>query len=201
MHSPHLYTQRVRQSTFIYKLWNNVKQCVHRSGSDDGSGGFGAESGSGFPDSEDSLSGSSSEDDGVVERGRVDITSQRLQSMHAVATYDKSAQLSTYATNGRSKQRCREALQQPICKCRCFIPLQVLLRVAIAFWMLNKQGQDSILWSIQCENAGGSDKKDWFIEGLTMKMEHFFYKVNMLICLSLVPNTKLFTYPFRTSSV
>ena len=114
-------------------------------------------------DSESSSSGTSSDDGG--ERGRVDLTSQRLQSMHAVATNGKAKSMSKYSTNGSSKQRIRKAVEKPICTCQCSVPFRIVLRVAVAFWLLTKQGQDTILWTIQHENPGNGFKKDWFIEG------------------------------------
>ena len=114
-------------------------------------------------DSESSSSGTSSDDGG--ERGRVDLTSQRLQSMHAVATNGKAKSMSKYSTNGSSKQRIRKAVEKPICTCQCAVPFQIVLRVAVAFWLLTKQGQDTVLWTIQHENPGNGSKKDWFIEG------------------------------------
>ena len=116
-------------------------------------------------DSESSSSETSSDDGG--ERGRVDLTSQRLQSMHAVATNSKVKSMSKYSTNGSSKQRIRKAVEKPICTCQCVVPLRIVLRVALAFWLLTKQGQDTVLWTIQHENPGNGAKKDWFIEGPT----------------------------------
>lgn len=124
-------------------------------------------------DSEDSNTsdsdlGTSSSDESDAshhERGSVDLTSHRLQSMHAVAS-NRNTSMSTFAANGRSKKRIKNRLDHPICRCRCALPLRVVLKVALAFWMLTKKGQDSVLWTIQRENPGNSSKKDWFIEGL-----------------------------------
>lgn len=107
----------------------------------------------------------SSDDDTAYERGRVDISVQRLQSMHAVAS-NKSRSKSKFAKNGRSKSRIKEALEKPACKCKCKVAMHLLLRVCLAFWFLTKEGQDTVLWTIQTENPGSGTKKDWFIEGL-----------------------------------
>lgn len=115
----------------------------------------------------DDSSTDESTDSNHHERGSVDLTSQRLQSMHAVSSNVKKS-VSTYAANGRSKTRIKNRLAHPICKCRCALPLRAVLKVALAFWMLTKQGQDSVLWAIQRENPGNSSKKDWFIEGLLL---------------------------------
>lgn len=116
-----------------------------------------------------SSSGSSdptSGDDGAPEaaRGQVDISIQRLQSMHAVAS-SKEKTTSKYSLNGRSKSRIRNALANPKCNCQCSVPFHAVLQVCIAFWLLTKRGQDTVLWSRQRENPGSGCKRDWYIEG------------------------------------
>lgn len=105
--------------------------------------------------------GESDSDVGAT-RGSVNISSERLLSMHAVASQD-SMQKSCYAEHGTCKARVKKALHSPVCSCRCRVPFQTLLRVVMAFWMLSKRGQDTVLWSIQKEDPGS--KKDWYIEG------------------------------------
>ena len=116
--------------------------------------------------SDSDLDSSDSGGDSSVEmtRGRVDISSQQLQSMHAVAS-NRDSTMSEYAKNGRSRTRIKDAIGHPACTCRCVLPYQLLLRVCIAFWALTKKGQDTVLWSIQQEEEESS-KRDWFIEGL-----------------------------------
>lgn len=97
-------------------------------------------------------------------RGRVEISSHRLECMHGVASNKDRGSVSKYAKNGFSKARLKSALRTPKCECRCRVPLRSLLRVCIAFWMLTKGGQDTVLWTIQQEYPGS--KKDWYIEGL-----------------------------------
>ena len=114
--------------------------------------------------SEESYSGSDSEDAAEGVRGSVNLTLERLQSMHAVAT-NASADASQFAQNGKSKERVKKALHNPACSCACKMPFKVLLRVAVTFWLLTKQAQDTVLWSIQKEDPGSGSKKDWYIEG------------------------------------
>ena len=118
-------------------------------------------------DADSSYSGSSGSDD-VSEcgKGRVEITTQRLQSMHAVSSNNGTGSLSKYARNGRSKARVKQALDNPKCECACSVPLRTLLRICLTFWLLSKRGQDTVLWTIQQEHPGS--KRDWYIEGLIM---------------------------------
>ena len=123
----------------------------------------------------------SSDDDTAYERGRVDISVQRLQSMHAVAS-NKSRSKSKFAKNGRSKSRIKEALEKPACKCKCKVAMHLLLRVCLAFWFLTKEGQDTVLWTIQTENPGSGTKKDWFIEGLEFEKPCQHLSANTAVC-------------------
>ena len=115
------------------------------------------------PEESDYSATSSGDDVCDFQRGSVNMTLQRLQSMHAVATC--SEKTSKYAENGRCKTRIRKSVANPICQCHCNLPLHTLFRVCVAFWCLTKQGQDTVLWTIQRENPGSGSKKDWFIEG------------------------------------
>lgn len=85
--------------------------------------------------------------------------------MHGVTPSGKKIQESKFAKHGRSKLRIKTAIANPVCQCQCRVPLSQLLRLCIAFWLLGKSGQDSVLWTIQHETAGHGSKKDWFIEG------------------------------------
>ena len=121
--------------------------------------------------SEDSESGtpstsSDNEDGDLPKKGHVDLTLKQLEAMHAVAS-NLNKDESTYATHGKSETRIKEALRNPICKCRCKIPMQLLLKICLAFWMLSKQGQDTVLWTIQHEHPG--TKKDWYLGGLLLE--------------------------------
>ena len=71
---------------------------------------------------------------------------------------------SVYARTGSSKQRVVDAIRNPCCHCGCRIPVAILLKVVVAFWLLSKPTQDSLLWSLQHE-AGANKRKMWFIQG------------------------------------
>lgn len=92
----------------------------------------------------------------------VDLTLERLQSLHSTESTEDSS--SYYAKAGRSKTRVVGALNNSICKCQCRLPLGILLKVVVAFWLLTKSTQDALLWSLQHE-AGTHKKKQWFIAG------------------------------------
>lgn len=113
-------------------------------------------------------SNSSSEDSSSSEvlhaaSGVVDLTLQRLQSLHAVENESNLEPGGEYVTGGLSKARCKKVLEQPRCPCKCTMPLRVLMMLCQAFWHLNKTTQDSLLWSIQME--AGSGKKKWALQG------------------------------------
>ena len=93
----------------------------------------------------------------------VDLTLERLQSLQSFDT--SSHNVSSYAQTGSSKQRIVDALRNPCCPCNCKVPSGVVLKIATAFWELNKLAQDSLLWSIQRE-AGDKSRKQWHIQGL-----------------------------------
>lgn len=105
-------------------------------------------------------------------RGSVNLTLQRLQSMHAVGS--NKGDSSKFSKHGASKTRVKKALHNPVCSCRCKVPFQTLLRVCLAFWMLNKQAQDTVLWSLQREHPGS--KKDWHIEGVALAVCLFVFR-------------------------
>ena len=94
----------------------------------------------------------------------VDLTLERLHSLHSVQNTKSIEDMSSYARTGSSKTRVARALNHPICKCRCKVPLGILLKVVAAFWLLAKPTQDALLWSLQHE-AGSNKKKQWFISG------------------------------------
>ena len=142
-------------ASLFFQLLLSLSQ-VLRSGDDEASTSSG---------SYESDSGDSDESSGEGERGFVDITLQRLQSVHAVASNYQVGD-STYSRHGRSKKRIAHALKYPLCRCLCQVPLRLVLGVCMGFWLLSKQGQDSVLWSLQHENEGKGKKKDWYIEGL-----------------------------------
>ena len=56
-----------------------------------------------------------------------------------------------------SKKRIAHALKFSLCRCLCQVPFKIVLGVCIAFWLLSKQGQDTILWTFSMkmkEKAG-----------------------------------------------
>jgi hypothetical protein len=71
---------------------------------------------------------------------------------------------SKYCKAGGSKRRIKGALDNPICRCACKLPLAILIRICIAFWNLMKQEQDCLLWTLQHET--GKRKIRWFLQGL-----------------------------------
>lgn len=85
--------------------------------------------------------------------------------------------MSEFATRGSSKERVVEALRNPRCECknRCRVPLRTLLKVVVAFWMLTKPTQDSLLWSLQHE-AGSNKRKEWFIQG-SARAKNILFKI------------------------
>ena len=85
-------------------------------------------------------------------RGCIDLTLERLQSMHAVANayrHDRSS----YSANGRCRHRIKQAVQNPICACQCRVNMITLMKICLTFWLLTKDGQDSVLWAIQRGSA------------------------------------------------
>ena len=110
------------------------------------------------------MSESGSDDGGGT--GCVDLTHERLQSLHALGTVPKK-QLAQYAKKGLSAKRVKNAVMKPCCNCMCKLPIKVLYNICLAFWTLTKQSQDSCLWSIQNE-CGGNLKKRWFMAGPTL---------------------------------
>ena len=117
-------------------------------------------------DSSSGHSGESDDDDSdhspfASGPAHVDLTLERLQSLHSTESTEDS---SSYAKTGRSKRRVVGALNNPVCKCQCHLPLGILLKVVVAFWLLAKPTQDALLWSLQHE-AGTHKKKLWFIAG------------------------------------
>ena len=94
----------------------------------------------------------------------IDLTLQRLQSLHAMGSVSKK-DLTEYAKKGISASRVKSAILEPRCNCMCKMPIKVLYHLCVAFWTLTKQSQDSLLWSIQHE-AGGHRRKRWYMAGL-----------------------------------
>ena len=110
-------------------------------------------------------------------RGCIDLTLDRLQSMHAVSSayrHDRSS----YSANGRCKDRIKEAVKNPICACQCRVNLITLMKICLTFWLLSKDGQDSVLWAIQ---RGSARKNMWHIEGLAI---FCFFVQRMLLQIS-----------------
>lgn len=95
-------------------------------------------------------------------RGCIDLTLERLQSMHAVANAYRHDRTS-YSANGRCRHRIKQAVQNPICRCQCRVNMNTLMKICLTFWLLSKDGQDSVLWAIQ---RGSAKKNTWHIQGL-----------------------------------
>lgn len=93
----------------------------------------------------------------------VDLTYERLQSLHATGRVNKH-ELSDYAKRGMKGTRVKKAVLQPRCECMCKMPIKLLYRICIAFWTLTKPTQDSLLWSIQTE-SGNQKRKRWHLAG------------------------------------
>lgn len=110
-------------------------------------------------------SGVSSDGGSGDEPLNVSLTLAGLQSFHGLATADMTEDcMTTFAKNGRDKQRIKTAVQSPSCSCGCTVPFQIIFKICVAFWSLTKSAQDSILWSIQT-SGGGRRKKYYHIEG------------------------------------
>ena len=88
----------------------------------------------------------------------------RLEAMHASSGGFKQSNVSKYAQSGMSQARIRAVLASPGCECGCQMPSKLLIRVCKAFWLLPKQSQDALLWSIQLE-GGRASKRTWSIAG------------------------------------
>ena len=95
--------------------------------------------------------------------GGVDLTLQRLQSLHAMEKKSHATRDGCFVQSGLSKTRCKNVLTAQRCPCRCTMSLRVLIMICQAFWHLTKGCQDSLLWSLQKE--AGSGKKRWAIQG------------------------------------
>ena len=112
--------------------------------------------------SSDDSDGESTSSEGA-ERGYVDLTLQRLQTMRAVAS-EVDTTANKISSHGKSRARIERVLRWPICECACRLPFGTLLRLCMAFWLLSKRAQDTVLWEIQREHPGGG-KRDWYLEG------------------------------------
>lgn len=111
------------------------------------------------------MSGSEDEsDDAGTGTGYVELTLNRLESLHANGTVPTS-QLCQYAKHGVSAKRVKRSVAKPCCQCMCKLPIKILYRLCIAFWTLTKQSQDACLWNIQNESGGNAKKKRWYLEG------------------------------------
>lgn len=109
--------------------------------------------------SEDSCSDDCSDSESCVTRPAVvDLTLERIQSLQSNPDDGDSV----FSRSGSSKSRVVDALRNPCCKCRCQVPLGILMKLVTAFWSLSKTMQDGLLWSLQ---AGQHKKRQWFIQG------------------------------------
>eukprot|EP00435_Cladocopium_sp_Y103_P018893 s3522_g4.t1 len=93
----------------------------------------------------------------------VELSLQRLQSLHATQKGSHHEIQNKYAKHGMSKSRLRRVLEKPPCQCGCSLPIRVLMMITQAFWRLTKPCQDSLLWSLQQEVGPG--RKRWSMQG------------------------------------
>lgn len=110
-----------------------------------------------------SMTGSESDDGGSTTDPIIDLTLERLQSLHAHGTAPKK-NLTEYAKRGISTSRIKQAVLRPSCHCACKMPIKLLYKLCLAFWTLGKPTQDSLLWGIQHE-SGKQKKKRWYMGG------------------------------------
>ena len=118
---------------------------------------------SGSNDESTSISGSESGSDSSCGDAIIDLTLERLQSLHTAGTVAKG-DLTEYAKTGMSSRRIKEAVTNPKCTCFCKMPIKVLYQLCVAFWTLTKPSQDSLLWALQHE-SGNRKKKQWYLAG------------------------------------
>ena len=93
----------------------------------------------------------------------VELSLQRLQSLHATEKGSCHEVKNKYANHGMSTSRLKNVLKNPPCQCRCSLPVRVLIMITQAFWRLTKRTQDSLLWSLQHEVGPG--RKRWSMQG------------------------------------
>ena len=110
-----------------------------------------------------SESGTDSDNDGCSADPIIDLTYERLQSLHANGTVC-TKDLTEYAKRGISGRRIKSAVLHPQCRCMCKMPVKVLYHLCVAFWTLTKPTQDSLLWGIQNE-SGKQKRKRWYLAG------------------------------------
>ena len=104
-----------------------------------------------------------SDNDGCSADPIIDLTYERLQSLHANGTVCKK-DLTEYAKRGTSASRIKSAVLHPQCRCMCKMPIKILYHLCVAFWTLSKSTQDSLLWGIQHE-SGKQKRKRWYLGG------------------------------------
>ena len=93
----------------------------------------------------------------------VELSLQRLQSLHATQKGSVDEVKNKYAEHGMSKSRLKNVLKNSPCQCQCSLPIRVLMMITQAFWRLTKPAQDSLLWSLQHEVGPG--RKRWSMQG------------------------------------
>ena len=109
--------------------------------------------------------------------GSVDLGLELLHSMHAVSS-NVNKDATAYDRQGMDKSRIKHAVKQPRCKCQCTAPFQIVLKVCVAFWMLTKAGQDTVLWNIQHSQPG--DRKEWYIAGLIVNAQTTAHQISSI---------------------
>ena len=99
----------------------------------------------------------------------VSLTISGLEAFHGMATKNPTGEehddrMTSYDKNGINRERIKRAVRSPSCKCKCTVPLQLMLKICAAFWCLAKSSQDAILWSLQTSD-GDRRKRYYDIEG------------------------------------
>ena len=158
------------QPSKITTRW--LRMCC--SDSDDASSSMSSE-----PESDSiSVCGSSSCDD-ELPPAKVDLTLERLQSLHAHGHLSKK-KLSGYAKKGMSGTRVKKLLERPVCECACKLPIKILFKICVCFWQLTKTTQDGLLWGLQHE--AGCGKKTWHIQGQVSQKNIYDLYLNWYLC-------------------
>lgn len=122
--------------------------------------------------STESTSGSSSGSDARHGSGAVDLKLAALESLHS---REDNVELSTYALNGTDVDRLKELLSNPICPCKCTLPLKIVAKICGSFWTLRKESQDAFLWSLQLESGRGRSKFSIEGDGYQKTAKNCFY--------------------------
>ena len=136
-------------------------------------------------------SGSDSSSDSDARRGTGEV-SLKLAALESLHNRADSVELSTYALNGTDVDRLKGLLSDPICPCKCTLPLKIVSKICGSFWTLPKENQDALLWSLQCES--GRSRKKFSIEG------EGFTKLPLILHVGKVSNSSIVFLALEKSS-